>query len=89
MKKRISISVELSGESLERRDCSLAQWFHYHEAVQVMPTQWVLLTPLAVDEIRRELQRYVDPADRLLVTEVASMSYRNLITDDKIGKGAA
>jgi hypothetical protein len=54
-----------------------------------MPTEWHLLTPLTVDEIMRELQVYIDPADRLLVTQVASMSSRNLINNDKLGRGAA
>jgi hypothetical protein len=54
-----------------------------------MPTQWILLTPLTVEEVRRELQGYIDPADRLLVTQVASMSSRNLINSDVLGKGAA
>jgi hypothetical protein len=89
MKKRVSISLELSGDSLERRYDSLDRWLRRREAVQVMPTQWILLTPLTVEEVRRELQGYIDPADRLLVTQVASMSSRNLINSDVLGKGAA
>ena len=89
MKKRVSISLELSGDSLERRCDFLDRWFRHHEAVRVMPTQWILLTSLTVSEIRREVQSYIDPADRLLVSQVASMSYRNLINADKFGRGAA
>ncbi len=89
MKKRVSISLELSGDSLERRPGYLDRWLCRHEAIRVMPTQWILVTPLAVDEIRSELQAYLDPADRLLVTQVASMSSRNLINNDKFGRGAA
>jgi PIN domain nuclease of toxin-antitoxin system len=54
-----------------------------------MPTQWILLTTLTLDEIRRELQPHIDPSDRLLITQVASMSYRNLICGVKFGRGAA
>jgi hypothetical protein len=89
MKKRVSINLELSGESFERRYDSLDRWLRHHGAVRVMPTEWHLLTPLTVDEIMRELQVYIDPADRLLVTQVASMSSRNLINNDKLGRGAA
>jgi hypothetical protein len=77
--KRVSISFELSGDSFERRYYSLAFWLNHHDAVQVMGTQWVLVTPLTVEEIKYELQTLTDPADRLLVTQVGPMSFRNLI----------
>jgi hypothetical protein len=89
MKRRISISVELNGESFERRLGSVNRLLSRYSAIQVMATEWHLLTPLTVDEIRRELQAYVDPADRLLVKQVTSMSSQNLINDDKWGRGAA
>lgn len=86
MKRRLSISFDLRED---RRYDSLARRLLDLDAVQVLPSQWILLTSLAVDEIRRDLQTYIDPADRLLVTHVASMSFRNLIDSDNSGTGAA
>lgn len=89
MKHRISISFELSGDGPERQWEAVDRWLYNHEAVQALPTQWVALTLLTADQVRRELQPLIDPADRLLVSQVTSMSFRNLINDDKFGKGAA
>jgi hypothetical protein len=86
MQKRLSISFELRED---RGYDSLVLRLRHHDAVPVLPTQWILLTSLTVDEIRRDLQTYIDPADRLLVTQVASMSSRNLIDNDKFGTGTA
>jgi hypothetical protein len=61
----------------------------YHGAEQRLPTQWILLTSLTVDEIKRDLQSHIDPADRLLITQVTLMSFRNLIDNDTFGRGAA
>jgi len=86
MIKRISISYELDDnrcyDSLIRRLRQLG-------ADPKLPTQWFLHSSDSVDEIKRDLQAYIDPADRLLVTEVTSMSSRNLINSDKSGRGAA
>jgi len=41
-------------------------------------------TAMAVDEIKRDLQDYLDPADRILVTQVSFMSSRNVISDDRL-----
>jgi hypothetical protein len=84
--RRISISYELRED---RCYDSLIQRLHYLGAEPRLPTQWILLTTLTAEEIRRDLQDYIDSADRLLVTQVTSMSYRNLITSDKVGSGAA
>jgi hypothetical protein len=89
MKRRFSISFELSGDGLARRYYSLALWLCYHDAIQVMPTEWILLIPLTIEEITREIRAYLDPADRLLVKQVTSMSSQNLINDDNWGRGAA
>jgi PIN domain nuclease of toxin-antitoxin system len=86
MNKRFAISFELDGN---RRYDSLVLRLHQLSAVPVLPTQWLLLTSLTADEIRRDLQDHLDPADRLLVTQVTSMSYRNLINSDQFGRGAA
>jgi hypothetical protein len=86
MKKRVSISFDLDDN---RRYDALALRLYHLGAVLMLPTQWFLLTSLTVDEIRRDLQAYIDPADRLLVTQFTSMSFRNLINDDKLERGAA
>jgi len=83
---KISISFDL------REDRSYDSFFLrllYRGAVECLPTQWILVTSLRVDEIRRDLQDHIDSADRLLVTQVMSMSFRNLIDNDKFGRGAA
>ena len=61
----------------------------YLGAEEQLPTEWILLTSLNVDEIMSDLQKYIDPADRLLVTQVTSMSSRNLVNDEQFGRGAA
>lgn len=83
---RMSVSIELAGESPERRAESIAQWLQRHLAVQVMPAQWHILTYLAADEIRQEIEKLLDPADRLLVTQVwGRMSHRNLFHNEQSG----
>ena len=86
MKRRLSISFESDDDrccaSLYRRLLQL-------EAIQVLPKQWIVLTGLTADELRRDLQSYIDPADRILITHVVSMSFRNLVNADRFGKGAA
>lgn len=86
MKKRVSVSFELHDEC---RYDSLVRRLRHYDAVPVLPTQWIFLTSLTVDEIRRDFQAYIDPSDRLLVTHVASMSSRNLIDSDNFGRSAA
>lgn len=54
-------------------------------AFPVMNTQWVLQTPFKIEEIERDLRRYLDSADRLLVTYVGAMSSQNLINNHKFG----
>ncbi|HEY1759606.1 MAG TPA: hypothetical protein VGG72_29805 [Bryobacteraceae bacterium] len=86
MKKRFSIGYDLNEngryDSLMRRLRDLG-------AEPSLPTQWLLLSSLTAEEIRLDLQAYIDPADRLLVTQVASMSCRNLINDERFERGAA
>jgi len=86
MKRRLSISFELRED---RPYDSLVLRLLHLGAVPVLPTQWILLTLLTVDEIKRDLQVHIDPADRILVTQVTLMSFRNLINNDKLRKGAA
>ena len=86
MKKRVSISYELRDD---RCYDSLVRRLRHYEAVPVLPAQWILLTSLTVDELRRDLQTYIEPADRLLITQVASMSSRDLIDNDDFGIGVA
>jgi hypothetical protein len=84
--KRISISFEL------REDRSYDSFFLRlldHGAEPHTNTLWFVLTALTVEEIRRDLQAYIDPADRLIVMQVASMSARNPIDENKFGRGAA
>ncbi len=84
--RKISISFDL------REDRPYDSFFLrllYFGAEERLPTQWILLTSLTVDEIKRDLQSHIDPADRLLVTQVTSMSSRNLINDEQFGRGAA
>ena len=86
---RIAISIE-SVELDGSRDYSpLVRRLSSHDAIPVGRMQWILQTSLTVEQIRHDIQNYIDPADRLLVTQVASMSSRNLINADKIGRGAA
>jgi len=86
MKKRVSISLDLADNCCYD---SLALRLNQLGAVLVLPTQWFLLTSLTVSEVTKDLQAYIDPADRLLVTQVSSMSFRNLINNDKFGSSAA
>jgi hypothetical protein len=86
MKKRFAISFELDDN---RRYDTLVLRLRHLGAVPVLPTQWILLTSLTIDEIKRDLQTHIDTTDRILVTQVASMSFRNLINDDKLRRGAA
>ena len=86
VKNRFSISFELDDSRLYD---SLVLWLRQLGAVPVLPTQWIIQTSLTVDEIRRDLQNHIDDADRLLVAQVASMSFRNLINSDKFKRGAA
>ena len=84
--RRISISFDL------REDRSYDSFFLrllYHGAEERLPTEWILLTSLRDDEIMDDLQKHIDPADRLQVTQVTSMSSRNLINDEQFGRGAA
>ena len=84
--RKLSISFDL------REDRSYDSFFLrllYHGAEERLPTQWILVTSLRVDEIRRDLQDHIDTADRLLVTQVTSMSFRNLINNEKSGRSAA
>lgn len=83
--KRISITFELCGD---RRYDAFFLRLRYYGASAKLPTQWVLLTALTIHEVRRDLQAYIDPADRLLVTQVGSMSYQNPINED-FGMGGA
>ena len=84
MMRRITISFELDRDhgydALIRRLWS-------HGAFPVLPSQWMLQTTFTVDEIKKDLQRYIDEADRLLITHVASMSSRNLINKDQFRSG--
>lgn len=82
---RISITFELCGD--RRYDAFFLRLRHYGASPK-LPAQWVLLTAATVHEIRRDLQTYIDPADRLLVTQVGSMSHQNPINED-FGMGAA
>jgi hypothetical protein len=84
--RNISISFDLCQQ---RSYDSFFLRLHGHGAEERLPTEWILITSLRVDEIVDDLQKYIDPADRLLVTEVTSMSYRNLINNDSVGRGAA
>ena len=84
--RKISISFDL------REDRSYDSFFLrlvYYGAQELLPTEWILSTSLTADEIRCDLQDHIDTADRLLVTQVTSMSFRNLINNDKFGRGAA
>lgn len=86
MQRRLSISFESDDD--RSYDCLYRRLLR-HEAIQVLPKQWIVLTELTADELRRDLQAYIDPADRILITQVASMSSRNLIDADRLGRGAA
>jgi hypothetical protein len=84
--RKISISFDL------REDRSYDSFFLrllYFGAEEHLPTQWILLTSLKAEEIKRDFQHHLDPADRILVAQVASMSSRNLIDNDLFGRGAA
>ena len=86
MKNQISISFEL------REDRSYDSFFLrlcFFGAEERLPGIWIARSSLAVDEIKRDLQAHLDPADRLLVTQVTSMSARNLIYNEESGRGAA
>lgn len=86
MSKRFAISFELDDN---RSYDSLVLRLRHLGAVPVLPTQWLLSTSLTADEIRRDIQGHIDTADRLLVTQVTSMSSRNLIDDERFRRGAA
>jgi len=84
--RRILVSIELDGDSPLRRERSVALWLERHVGVQVMAAQWYVLTSLSVEEIRQEIQTLLDPADRLLVTQVhGKMSYCNAIENERFG----
>ena len=53
-------------------------------AVPLMKSEWVLMTRLTASEIERDLRRFVDPADRLLVVPVGVASSQNLINRDRM-----
>ena len=86
MIKRVSISYELDDN---RCHDSLIRRLRQLGADPKLPTLWSLHSSRSVDEIRRDLQAYIDPADRLVVMEITSMSSRNLINSDKSERGAA
>jgi hypothetical protein len=79
MKRRFSISYELDDN---RSYDGLVQRLRHHGAEPHTNTLWFVLTPLTAEEIRRDLQAYIDPADRLIVMQVA-------INNDCFGRGAA
>lgn len=84
--KRVLVSFELTGDGPERNEQTLALWLRRHLAMQIMPAQWHLLTSMTVEEIKKELQDLLDPADRLLITQVhGRMSYRNLFGGGQLG----
>jgi hypothetical protein len=65
--RKISISFDL------REDRSYDSFFlrlRYLGAEERLPTEWILITSLRVDEIVDDLQQYIDFADRLLVAQV-------------------
>jgi hypothetical protein len=83
--RRISISFEL-GES--RRYDAFFRRLQCLGAFPVMNSQWwVLQTSFTVEQVEKDLQTRIDPADRLLVTYVGATSSRNLINKDKFGSG--
>jgi len=82
--RRISISYEL-GE--DRRYDDFFRRLDCLGAVPVMKSQWVLQTPFTIEQLEKDLRARIDPADRLLITDVGAMSSRNLINKDKIGSG--
>jgi hypothetical protein len=86
MKRRISISFDL-GEN--RRYDSFFRRLHALDAFPVMSSQWVTQTPFTVEQIERDLRRYIDPADRLLVSYCGAMSSRNPINPDRFASGSA
>jgi hypothetical protein len=89
MMKRISISVESAELGGNGDYTPLVRRLSYYEAVAVGRAQWILQTSLSADEITRDLDSYIDPADHLTALEFASMSSRNLMNADKIERGAA
>ena len=84
--RRLSITFEL-GES--RRYDSFFRRLHCLGAFDAMNSQWFLLTSLAVDEIEKDLRAHLDPADRLCVAHVGTMSSQNLINGDKFATRAS
>jgi hypothetical protein len=84
--RRLLITYEL-GEN--RRYDSFFRRLQCLGALPAMQSQWMLQTPFTVDEIRNDLQRYIDPADRLSVTYAGAMSSRNLINKDRFGTSLA
>jgi hypothetical protein len=79
MLKSISIGLELNESS---NYDALARRLRHHGATIVLPMQWMLQTSLMAEDIRKDVQAYLGPADRLLVTQVTSLSFWNLIDDN-------
>jgi hypothetical protein len=84
MMRRVVVSFEL------RESRSYDGFFHRlqcMDAFPIMNCQWALQTPFTVQQIEKDLRRYIAAVDRLLVTYVGAMSSRNLINKDKFGSG--
>ncbi len=74
--KRISVRFEL-GEQGEYD--AFFRRLHCMGAFPVMNSEWWLQTAFLLEEVEKDLRGRIDPADRLLITYVGAMSFRNLI----------
>jgi hypothetical protein len=52
---------------------------HDLHAEPLLSGQWCIQTAVSADELRKDLQAYIDPADRIVIAQVGLMSTRNPI----------
>jgi hypothetical protein len=84
MKRRLSITLRLEPDG---DYAALNLRLIYHGAEFVADNHFLVVSTLTPDELRRDLQQYVDPADGILVEHVALMSYRNIPSAERFGTG--
>lgn len=89
MKRRFSITINLNGDSPERECAAVAGWLRRHRAEAVTDGQWFILTTLTAEEVRKQLDGFLDPSDRIVVIQIGAVSARNLIGIESSEAGVA
>lgn len=82
----ISYDLDKPGQNYEQLIIRLKA----HGAVRVLFSQWVLSTTWTAEQLRNDLQSYLDSNDRLLVVEISGQwAYANIMAADSFKKIAA